>query len=166
MNSLQPTTDKVLCFYNGSFKDPSSRVECAYDNSRWVFVAADQVTKDGDVLCKDDLFYIAEYLTAAKSKYLAWNNQIGNFDLVQKSQATVFQFPSSPVDQGSNHSTCQYVPGYVGQIAPAVPLWTAETRVSRSQAISIAMTVPPVSNHRHPVVALPSLGESGLRSPP
>jgi len=119
-----PTTGSVMCLYGGRSRgrDVHGKVECAYDNSRWSFVPADGATEIGETLCKDDMFYIAEYPGMGKSRFLRWNNEIANFDLVQKSEATVFSFPSSPVEQGPNHSICQYVPGTVGTGPTVAPL--------------------------------------------
>lgn len=125
LDKLLPTTASVMCMYNGRARgrDGQGKIECAYDNSRWVFVPADGATEEGETLCKDDLFYIAEYPGVGKSRFLKWNEDVSNFDLVQKSEASVFSFPSSPVDQGPNHSTCQYVPGkYVNDPERIVPL--------------------------------------------
>jgi len=122
MDRLLPTTDSVMCMYTGRnrSRDIQGKVECAYDNSRWVFVPADGATEDGETLYKDDMFYISEYPGIGKSRFLKWNDETSNFDLVQKSEASVFAFPSSPVDQGPNHSTCQYVPGYITSNQPPV----------------------------------------------
>lgn len=124
LDRLLPTTASVMCLYNGRNRgrDQHGKIECAYDNSRWVFVPADGATEEGETLCKDDMFYIAEYPGVGKSRFLKWNDEISNFDLVQKSEASVFSFPSSPVEQGPNHATCQYVPGNLVGGQPILPL--------------------------------------------
>lgn len=113
LQKVLPTTSAVMCFHSGKnrAKDFGGRIECAYDNSHWMFVPADGATKDGESVCHDDLFYLVEYPGIGKSRYLRWNPDTGNFDLVQETLASIFQFPAQPLETSNQNPLCQFVSG-------------------------------------------------------
>ena len=112
VNTNEPTNKNVVCLYQQgkptSEQYHQNQFECKVQDSGWMFIPLSQ-DHQGMNLSRNERFRISIWPYSFSDSrttshdglphYLKWVEEEGNFNLVSLDKATIFSFPSSPVDK-------------------------------------------------------------------